>query len=203
MKSMPRSSVKVRMALALLFTSLAQLAAICADQYVLNLDFKIQRQQQELTEISSVRSDYKNAHKILFTLFRHKEGMEFDSFILSNEKSVRENFTDNTIIFKFALDELALMINAHQSGNVEHTLLANIQHSANTNINQQIFNMIDELESKLNLLYQRASSLNLEISQSQNFRHLLILLAVIFQITSLLSLLFYFIFEMRFRKVSA
>ena len=196
MKPMPRSSVKVRMALALLFTSLAQLAAICADQYVLNLDFKIQRQQQELAEVSSVRSDYKNAHKILFTLFRHKEGMELDSFILSNEKSVRENFTDNTIIFKFALDELALMINAHQSGNVEHTLLANIQHSANTNINQQIFNMIDELESKLSLLYQRASSLNLEISQSQNFRHLLILLAVIFQITSLLSLLFYFIFEM-------
>ena len=126
-----------------------------------------------------------------------------DSFILSNEKSVRENFTDDTIIFKFALEELALMINTHQSGNVDHTLLANIKHSTNTDINQQIFNMIDELDNKLSLLYQRASSLNLEISQVQNFRHLVILLAVIFQIISLLSLLFYFIFEMRFRKVSA
>jgi hypothetical protein len=199
---MARSSVKTRMALALLLTSIAQLAAIFADQYVINIDFKIQRQQQALTEVSSVRNDYKNAHKILFTLFRQKEGMELDSFILSNDKSVKEVFSTNTRYFEFAFEELALMINAHQSGNVDNALLANIQSSANLDINQNIFNMIDELENKLNLLYQRASSLNLQISEAQNIRHLVILLAVIFQITSLLSLLLYFIFEMRLQRRS-
>lgn len=197
---MVSSAANTRMAIALLLTSIAQLAAICADQYVLNIDFKMQRQQQELIEVSSVRNDYNNAHNILFTLFRHREGAELDNFMISNKQSAKEALSSNASFLEFALEELALMINAHQSGNVSPTLLANVQNSVDQDLNQQIINMISELEKKLDHLYQKSSSLKLQISESQNLRHLVVLLAVVFQIISLLSLLFYFIFEMYFRK---
>ena len=69
-----------KMLIALICASICQLFAIMADQYVLNLDFKIERSEHKITATENLQLDLENTVEILRYAHRSSEDMRMRPF---------------------------------------------------------------------------------------------------------------------------
>lgn len=177
-----------KMLIALICASICQLFAIMADQYVLNLDFKIEQSEHRITATENLQLDLENTVKILRYAHRSSEDMRMRPFFDQQRGfNIIPSTTDDAISnsLDFMMSEVMKIYEIHSiKTQADMTKTKSLISFA-----QPLFKKIDETS--------KAQINNIRLhGYLENQRHLFILLAVIAQITGILSLLGYFIFEL-------
>ena len=178
--------------ITLVCASIAQLFAIIADQYVLNLDFKIEKLEHSMVINENLQSDLRNTLGVLKFAKRYTYNIQQSAYYDQFREYGTAEQTSNYIInnsLKFMISEIQEIYKIH-SVKFDDTLKESKNYQDINTFSEPLFLKMDESSA----LQKQSNKIR---NSLKNQRHLFILLAVVAQILSLLLLLGYFIFELK------
>ena len=177
------------MLITLLSASICQLFAILADQYVLHLDFKVERLEHEITRTENTHEDLQNTLEVLRYAYEFSEDVSFNSFF-DKRRSYNEVVSQSDLIggepLDFMFSEVTEIYEIHS-----------IELSSTPAEEQNLMEIAEPLFQKIEATNARQRNNITTKIEVENERHIFILFAVIAQILSLFSLLGYFLYELK------
>jgi len=184
------------MLIALILASLSQFLAITGDQYILNLDFRIERLAHSIEFNKSLQSDLQNTVKVLRRAARYRDESWLSSYF--DDEQGLKNPSQNSIValeknLEFMTEEVRKIYKVYSIPAVNES----IDESSNLEDVADIYSFAEPLYEKIN---QTGVTQNKQLNEMQSIedtRHLVLILAVIAQMLSLLSLLWFFLIELK------
>ena len=181
---------------ALLLASMSQFFAIVGDQYVLNLDFRVERLENRIEFNKSLQSDLQNTVKVLRRAARYRDHSWLDGYF--NNGRGLQAISDNATVeieknLRFMTEEVEKLYRIYSISVVNRS-------SDETEKQKDVADIYSFAKPLYNQIYQTEALQNIqkqELEIIENRRHLVIILAVIAQMLSLLSLLWFFLIELR------
>jgi len=184
------------MLIALILASLSQFLAITGDQYILNLDFRIERLAHSIEFNKSLQSDLQNTVKVLRRAARYRDESWLSSYF--DDEQGLKNPSQNSIValeknLEFMTEEVRKIYKVYSIPAVNES----IDESSNLEDVADIYSFAEPLYEKINQTRVTQNKQLNEMQSIEDTRHLVLILAVIAQMLSLLSLLWFFLIELR------
>ena len=184
------------MLIALILASLSQFLAITGDQYILNLDFRIERLAHNIEFNKSLQSDLQNTVKVLRRAARYRDESWLSSYF--DDEQGLKNPSQNSIValeknLEFMTEEVRKIYKVYSIPAVNES----IDESSNLEDVADIYSFAEPLYEKINQTRVTQNKQLNEMQSIEDTRHLVLILAVIAQMLSLLSLLWFFLIELR------
>ena len=174
------------MMIALICASFFQFLAIIADQYVLNLDYKIEKLKHKITITENFQYDLQNTLKVLRYAHRFSEDMSMYAFFnraKNNNLTSEESSSNTNKSLYFTISEIEQIYEIYSIENI-----------SSSKDKQELLSVAKPLLDKIKNTETVQSADKKTHKNTENKRHLFILLAVIAQILGLFSLLGFFLF---------
>ena len=178
---------------ALIFASVFQFCAIVADQYVLNLDFTIEKMKHSISSNENLQRDLENTVEVMRFAYRYDEDMSMKPFF-----DKRRNYNKFTSIKDPSTIKNLDFMKSEISKIYE---IYGIDIKENLNDSEHLLEFAQPLFEKIDTTAQNQFKMAVSLAKFEDRRHLTILMAVIAQIAGLVSLLGYFIFELNSRDL--
>jgi len=184
------------MLIALILASLSQFLAITGDQYILNLDFRIERLAHSIEFNKSLQSDLQNTVKVLRRAARYRDESWLSSYF--DDEQGLKNPSQNSIValeknLEFMTEEVRKIYKVYSIPAVNES----IDESSNLEDVADIYSFAEPLYEKINQTRVTQNKQLNEMQSIEDTRHLVLILAVIAQMLSLLSLLWFFLIELK------
>jgi len=184
------------MLIALILASLSQFIAITGDQYVLNLDFRIEHLAHSIEFNKSLQSDLQNTVKVLRRAARYRDESWLSSYF--DDEQGLKNPSKNSIValeknLEFMTEEVRKIYKVYSIPAVNES----IDESSNLEDVADIYSFAEPLYEKINQTRVTQNKQLNEMQSIEDTRHLVLILAVIAQMLSLLSLLWFFLIELK------
>ena len=184
------------MLIALILASLSQFLAITGDQYILNLDFRIERLAHSIEFNKSLQSDLQNTVKVLRRAARYRDESWLSSYF--DDEQGLKNPSQSSIVeieknLEFMTEEVRKIYKVYSMPVANES----IDESSNREDVADIYSFAEPLYEKINQTRVTQNKQLNEMQSIEDARHLVLILAVIAQMLSLLSLLWFFLIELR------